>query len=378
MAEGLSLTLRQRAPIALDCTLECAAGELVALVGPSGSGKTTVLRCVAGLDQAGEGRITCGGALWFDRGVAVPPQQRRVGMVFQAYSLLPHLSAEDNVALALWHLPRREQRQVARQWLSRVHLQGLEERRPAKLSGGQQQRVALARALARAMSAGDQAPGVLLLDEPFAALDQVTRRKLQQELARLRRELPVPIVLVTHDLDEARMLADRMVLLHHGTSLQQGAPEDILSRPADVRIARLVGHTNLFEAEVVQSDGAGASLLWQGQRLTVSEKPRFRPGTRVCWLIPPEGVLLLRRDWTPRDSDHNLVSGCVEDSVALGPYTQVGLRLESGGLPLSFSLPTRVARRYDITAGAAIRVSLLAESIHLMPWSDLSAQLSLS
>jgi len=373
MLEGLSLTLRQSEPIALDCSFECAAGELVALVGPSGSGKTTVLRCVAGLQQAAYGRIACGGEVWFDQGVAVKAQQRRVGMVFQQYSLLPHLSAEDNVALALWQLPRQEQRQAARQWLLRAHLQGLEERRPGQLSGGQQQRVALARALARAISTGNQAPGVLLLDEPFAALDQATRRKLQQELARLRRELPVPIVLVTHDLDEARMLADRMVLLHHGSSLEQGAPEDILSRPADVRIARLVGHTNLFEAEVVKADTAGVALLWQGQRLTVSEETRFTPGTRVCWLIPPEGVLLQRRDWTPRDSDHNLVAGCVEDSVALGPYTQVGLRLESGGLPLSFSLPTHVARRNGIAPGAAVRVSLLAEAIHLMPWSELRA-----
>ena len=371
MAEGLTLTLRQNAPVPLDCTLNCGPGELVALVGPSGSGKTTVLRCIAGLHQAQQGRIACGGELWFDRGIALPPQRRRVGMVFQGYSLLPHLSAEENVALALWQLPRQEQRQVARQWLLRAHLQGLEQRRPGQLSGGQQQRVALARALARAMTSAGGAPGALLLDEPFSALDQATRRKLQQELARLRRELPLPIILVTHDLDEARMLADRMVLLHHGASLQEGAPEEVLSRPADARIARLVGHTNLFEGEVVGVDGEGTALLWQGLRLTVGENPRFRPGTRVCWVIPPEGVVLQRRDRPPRESDVNLVSGCVEDSIALGAFTQVGLRLESGGLPLAFSLPTHVARRYDIAPGAALQVSLLADAIHLMPWSEL-------
>ena len=373
MAEGLSLTLRQRAPIALDCTLSCAAGELLALVGPSGSGKTTVLRCIAGLHQAQQGRISCGGELWFDRGLALPPQSRRVGMVFQGYSLLPHLSAEDNVSLALWHLPRQERRQAARLWLLRAHLQGLEARRPAQLSGGQQQRVALARALARAMTGDDRRPGALLLDEPFSALDQATRRKLQQELARLRRELPLPIILVTHDLDEARMLADRMVLLHHGASLQQGAPEEVLSHPADAHIARLVGHTNLFEGEVAATAEAETTLLWQGQRLCVRGSPRFRPGTRVCWVIPPEGVVLQRRDRPPRASDDNLLAARVEDAVALGAFTQVGLRLDNGGLPLGFSLPTHVARRNEIAPGAAISVSLLADAIHLMPWSELRA-----
>ncbi len=371
MAEGLSVRLRQSAPIALDCTLDCAAGELLALVGPSGSGKSSVLRCIAGLEQAEAGSIRCGGEVWFDANGSRPPQQRRVGMVFQAYSLLPHLCAEDNVALALWALPRAEQRQVARQWLERAHLQGLEARRPGQLSGGQQQRVALARALARAVSSAAGAPGVLLLDEPFSALDQATRRKLQQELAKLRRELPIPIVLVTHDLEEARMLADRMVLLHHGSSLQAGAPEDILNRPADVRIARLVGHTNLFEGELAAADANGGVLLWQGRRLTLSEKPSHAPGTRVCWLVPPEGVQLLRNDRPLRESDVNQVSGLVEDSVALGAYTQVGLRLDSGGMPLSFSLPTHVARRNSIAPGVAVTVSLIADSIHLMPWSEL-------
>ncbi len=369
MAEGLSATLRQSAPVKLDCSLACAAGELLALVGPSGSGKTTVLRCIAGLQRPAQGRIACGGEVWFERGLFMPAQRRRVGMVFQEYSLLPHLSAEDNVALALWHLPRLEQRRSARQWLARAHLEGLEQRRPGQLSGGQQQRVALARALARAIRGDGQASGVLLLDEPFAALDQATRRKLQQELAKLRRELPIPIVLVTHDLDEARLLADRMVLLHHGQSLQQGAPEEVLSRPADARIARLVGHTNLFEGEVIGEAGQ-AALLWQGRRLKLGQAPRYRPGTRVRWLVAPEGVLLLRRDWQPRESDENPLAAVVEDAISLGAFTQVGLRLEDSALPLSFSLPNHVARRHEIAPGAAVRVSLLADAIHLMPWSE--------
>jgi len=364
-ATGLSVVLRQEAPVPLNCALRCAPGELLALVGPSGSGKTTVLRCIAGLHRPRLGRVDCGGATWFDasQGMCMPPQRRRVGMVFQSYSLLPHLSAQDNVALALWRQPPGKRREQAREWLLRVHLQGLEERRPAQLSGGQQQRVALARALARA-------PDVLLLDEPFSAVDQVTRRKLQEELARLRRELAIPIVLVTHDLDEARLLADRMVLLHRGTSLQNGPPEEVLTQPANAAIARLVGLGNLFEGVVAAPDAGGlAGLEWLGRRLEVARNPGFAPGDKVSWVIPPEGILLHRRDRPSRGEAENPVAGSVVDCVVLGPYTQIVLLPEGGGdrLPLTFSVPSHVAQRNGVVPGAAARVTLLARAIHLMP-----------
>jgi len=373
----LTVVLRQRTPIPLDCTLSCAPGEVLALVGPSGSGKSTVLRCIAGLHRPLHGRIDCGGATWFDSAqhLALPPQRRRVGMVFQSYSLLPHLSALNNVALALWHLPPVERVEQAGAWLARVHLQGLEHRHPAQLSGGQQQRVALARALARAIAdlpnstTGTNEPAVLLLDEPFSAVDQVTRRKLQAELARLRREVTIPIVLVTHDLDEARMLADRMVLLHRGASLQSGPPEQVMTRPASAAIARQVGLSNLFEGRIGTSDADGMTRLeWLGRRLDVAQNSSFAAGDRVYWVIPPEGILLHRRDRPSRGEAENPVAGSVADCIPLGPYTQVMLQPEGGGLPLIFSVPTHVAQRNDIVAGAAARVTLLAQAIHLMRW----------
>ena len=174
---GLSVRLEQLEPIPLAAEFAVAAGELLALVGPSGSGKTTVLRCIAGLHRPRSGFIRCGEATWFDseNGADFAPQERSVGFVFQNYALFPHLTAIENVATALGHLPRGARASRARALLERVHLAGLENRRPAELSGGQQQRVAVARALARE-------PQVLLLDEPFSAVDQVTRRKLQREL----------------------------------------------------------------------------------------------------------------------------------------------------------------------------------------------------
>ena len=371
------MVVRQRAPIPLDCSLNCAPGELLALVGPSGSGKSTVLRCIAGLHQPLQGRIDCGGTTWFDSAqkLTLPPQQRRVGMVFQSYSLLPHLSAQENVALALWQLPPGERAQRAAEWLGRVHLQGLEQRHPARLSGGQQQRVALARALARAISevanssSGNGGPAVLLLDEPYSAVDQVTRRKLQAELARLRREVTIPIVLVTHDLDEARMLADRMVLLHRGASLQSGPPEEVMRRPASAAIARQVGLSNLFEGVMGERGADGMNRLeWLGRQLEVADNPAFKSGDNVHWVIPPEGILLHRRDRPSRGEVENPVSGVVADCIPLGPYTQIMLQPEGGGLPLIFSVPTHVAQRNNIFTGAAARVTLLAQAIHLMPW----------
>lgn len=363
MTEGLSVKLRQTRPIPLDCTLECAPGELTALVGPSGSGKSTVLRCIAGLHRPQRGRVDCDGKVWLDteQGLALPPQQRRIGMVFQNYSLLPHLSAAENVALGLWQLPALTRAAKAREWLARVHLHGLERRRPNQLSGGQQQRVALARALARE-------PQVLLLDEPFSAVDQVTRRKLQQELARLRRELAIPIVLVTHDLDEARMLSDRMVLLHHGVSLQSGPPEEVMTRPVNAAIARLVGLSNLFEGSVGAGNASGMTRLESlGLHLEVAHGQGFVSGDKVSWVIPPEGILLHRRDRPARGETENPVTGRVADCLSFGPYTQIALQPEGGGLPLSFSVPSHVALRDGIAAGTTASVTLLSQAIHLMP-----------
>ena len=159
---GLTVYLEQTAPIPLSVRFDCAPGELLALIGPSGSGKTTVLRAIAGLMRVTRGRIACGDAAWFDAetAIALSPQARRVGFVFQDYALFPHLDALDNVAIAVGSMPREAARAKARAWLARVNLAGLEQRRPHELSGGQKQRVAIARALARE-------PRVLLLDEPF-------------------------------------------------------------------------------------------------------------------------------------------------------------------------------------------------------------------
>ena len=228
----LHVRLKQPAPIPLDVELTCDQGELLALVGMSGAGKTTILRAIAGLYRPQYGQVTCGEATWLDteRGINLAPYRRRVGLVFQSFALFPHMTALGNLLAALGHRPAEEREAVARALLNQVHLHGLESRRPAELSGGQQQRVAIARALARD-------PLVLLLDEPFSAVDRPTRRKLQTELIELRQAVRMPMVLVTHDITEAVALADRICVLDEGETLQSGRPADLLAAPANARVA---------------------------------------------------------------------------------------------------------------------------------------------
>jgi molybdate transport system ATP-binding protein len=364
-ADDLTVELGQQRPIPLAVTFGSARGEVLALVGPSGSGKSTVLRTIAGIYTPARGRVAVGGETWLDsaRGVRRPARERSVGFVFQNYALFPHLTALDNVMQAMGHVPAPERRRRARGLLERTNLLGLESRRPAQLSGGQQQRVAVARALARD-------PKVLLLDEPFSAVDQVTREKLYEELAALRVGLNIPVILVTHALSEASMLADRMSILHHGTTLQTDATQAVLTRPASPLVARLVGIKNIFEGEVVGHDRErGVSQLrWVGKTLETRFAPGFAVGTRVAWCVPSSHIVLHRRDRPSRGEHENPISGTLARCIELGETTTVALSVATGPhAAIHFSVPTHTARRNGLAVGAAAAVSLLADGIHLMP-----------
>jgi molybdate transport system ATP-binding protein len=362
--QGLSARLAQARPIPLDVTLDVAPGELLALLGPSGSGKTTILRAIAGLLMPADGRVVSDGDIWFDAAaaVAVPPQARRVGLVFQDYALFPHLTARDNVALGVSGRANAASRQTAEAFLARVNLTGLEDRLPAALSGGQQQRVALARALARE-------PRVLLLDEPFSAVDQMTRQRLKRELAVLRRSLNIPIILVTHDIDEAVALADRVAVLYRGRILQQGTPEDVRLRPAEAAVAHLMGESNVFEGELVAAATADASgrLKWRDVVLDVRATGDAKAGQRVMWMAPAESIVLHRRGRPSQGERENPVPGVVADLTRLGEQTAVTVRVDGAGdALLNFRLPTHAAKRNELAPGEPVQVSLLADGLHIM------------
>jgi len=368
MSEGLRVTLRQATPIPLAAAFRCAPGELLALVGPSGSGKTTILRTIAGLVGSQEGAISLDGTVWFDAatGVNTSVQDRRCGFVFQDYALFPHMTACENVAVALSHVSITHRRQQAEAQLARVNLEGLEDRLPHALSGGQRQRVAVARALARD-------PSVLLLDEPFAAVDQVTRRRLQEELVRLRRTLDIPTILVTHDLAEARMLADKLCVIHEGKTLQSGPPEDVLHRPTSSAVARLVDISNVFYAAVHHHDEAKSAtfLDWKGVSIEGPYRPDLKVGSAVEWVVPSAFVVLHRRDRPSRGEHENPVDGTVHDLTALGDTVRVSIRpANEPKYTVVFSVPTHVARRNGLEVGVSATLSLLAEGVHVMAEAD--------
>jgi molybdate transport system ATP-binding protein len=363
---GLSVALAQHAPIPLDARFECGGGELLALVGPSGSGKTTILRAIAGLVRPRSGTVRCGGETWMDGARFAPPQSRHVGLVFQNYALFPHLTASGNIAAALPPALTAEARAGAvRELLEFVHLGGLERRFPRELSGGQQQRVAIARALARD-------PKVLLLDEPFSAVDQVTRRRLQRELAQMRQRLQIPIVLVTHDLEEAAALADRMVVLHRGATLQEGPPLEVLAKPRNALVARLVDFRNLFHGTVAAQEPGRTVIEWEGHRLEALPAPDFAPGTRVCWGVLPAHCILHRRDRPSRGERENPVRGTIGEHLPFGENASVTLWV--GGrreVELRFAVPVHVAARNGLAEGIEATVSLLQAGVHLMPYEPL-------
>ncbi len=372
MAEGLSIRLDQDRPIPLEIELTAAPGEILAIVGPSGSGKSTTLRCVAGLHRPGSGVIVCNGATWLDTaaGIDVPSRRRRVGLVFQSYALFPHLTALENVLESLRDRPPEGRRAEARALLARVRLDGLDDRRPWQLSGGQQQRVAVARALARR-------PDVLLLDEPFSAVDRVTRHRLQRELAELRRDLPMPVLLVTHDLDEAARLADRICVVHRGRSLQTGSVEDVMARPASPLVARLVDLRNVFSGRVAghRADGGVTLLEWQGRTIEAGLREAFPPGARVAWCVPADSIIVHRRDRPSRGERENPLSGMVREAVRLGEMTElVAVVGGNDREPFHLAIPTHVARRNGIDVGVEIGFSIRAEAVHLMPAEPSAAE----
>ena len=367
---AVQVNLQQYQPIPLRVELHCRSGELLALVGPSGSGKSTILRAIAGLYQVRQGQVICQDEIWQDseRRIFLPAHRRQVGLVFQHYALFPHMTVLDNIQQALLAMPRTQRQTKALQLLKMVHLQGLEMRYPKTLSGGQQQRVAVARALARQ-------PGILLLDEPFSAVDQVTRRKLQRELISLKQSLSIPIILVTHDLEEASLLAERMALLYRGKILQTGSPEFIAAHPQSATVARLMNQHNLFEAQVLEQHSQSTRLLWQGRELQAAYQPQFPAGQRCCWMIRSSDILLHRRDRPSRGERENPLHGEIIEYLESNGLANMLVQIDrQSSTTLAVNVPLHVARRNRLALHEKIGISLLRQGIHLMPYQSLRRQ----
>ena len=302
-----------------DATFQVRRGEFLSLLGPSGCGKTTSLRMIAGFERPTSGEIFLDG-----RPVgATPPYRRNVNTVFQHYALFPHKTVLDNVAFGL-RMKRRPPAQIAERverMLALVELPGVGGRFPHQLSGGQQQRVALARALINE-------PTVLLLDEPLGALDLKVRRRMQQELKRIHREVGVTFVYVTHDQEEALTMSDRIAVMNHGRVEQLDTPAGIYERPATRFVASFIGLTNLLRGVVEgRNDRDVVVRLASGARLRTETANGVAPGTEVDVAIRPEKIQMTA---VQPAAAQNCLEGQVTGFVYQGAATEYQIALAGG------------------------------------------------
>jgi molybdate transport system ATP-binding protein len=349
---ALEVMAKATAPIPLDVAFRVEPGELLALVGHSGSGKTTLLRTIAGLWRPDVARVRVDGVTWIDTAARVdlPAHRRSVGLVFQNYALFPHMSAAQNVIAAM----ERPDPAEAERILELVNLHGLGARKPAQLSGGQQQRVALARALARR-------PKALLLDEPFSAVDRATREKLYSEIITLRAHLRMPVVLVTHDVNEAQLLADRMVVIERGRVVREGTTAAVM---ADAEALRAMG---IREVAVMLPATVAEHLADGLTRLDAATGPLFlptvegTPGTRVRVRIMAHDVILSRI--RPEGlSAQNILAGTVSRIVpGTGPGVMVHIAL--GQTEILARITRRAAAQLALQPGDDVHAILKSMSV---------------
>jgi putative spermidine/putrescine transport system ATP-binding protein len=332
---------RQYGPVvALDgLDLTMAAGELVALLGPSGCGKTTTLRLLAGLEDADAGQVTVGG-----KDIThLRASKRDMGMVFQAYSLFPHLTVRQNVAfgLRLRRVPAARRDQRALEMLELVGLSTQAGRYPHQLSGGQQQRVALARALAIE-------PQVLLLDEPLSALDAKVRAQLRDQIRRIQLEVGITTLFVTHDQEEALAIADRVGVMREGRIEQLAPPTEVYSRPATAFVAEFVGLSNRLAGTV-----SGGTVTVRGRDLPLVDTAT--PAGPVIAMVRPEAVTLAS------DSSHDSgpLSGTVISSTFLGATSRVTVDL--GDVTVLAQLPTADAAA--LPAGSRVTLTIRPDPV---------------
>jgi iron(III) transport system ATP-binding protein len=294
--------------------------EFVTFLGPSGCGKTTTLRLLAGFLTPDAGTITVGGEVMSAPDRVVPPELRRMGMVFQNYAVWPHMSVFENIAFGLRYvkIDRSEHKSRVDHVLTAVGLEGLEDRHPAQLSGGQQQRVALARSLI-------VEPSILLLDEPLSNLDAKLRERMRSELKSLQRRTGITFIYVTHDQAEAMALSDRVVVFHQGTVQQIGSPRDIYERPANLFVADFMGQVNRITATVLSREADRAIVLIGKHRLAVIARTGNTAPTGVV-AIRPEAFVIADG---PEIAGDNRLEGTVVEATFLGNI--IDYRVDIGG-----------------------------------------------
>lgn len=363
MSEELIVGFQKCFPggVVIDGQFQCPADRfhVTVLFGPSGCGKTTILRCLAGLERPDSGRIQFQGETWFDaeRRQCLSPQARDIGFLSQDYALFPHLTVAQNVAYGLRGLPEAERAQRVSEMLERFFMQDYQHRLPQQLSGGQQQRVALARALVRR-------PRMLLLDEPFSALDANLRTELRSQLRPWLSTFEIPVLVVTHDRIEAMVLADQIVVMDAGRVRQQGVMSEVFHHPCDLTVAQIVGMENIVEGEVKSVDQGFVTVEVAGSTLRVAAKSS-NPRRRVYACIRAEDVHLLQQ---PPAGEHansfNVFAAQVIGFSPEGPLVRVALH---AGFRLSAYATNSVCSKLQLREGERLIAAIPVSAIHLIP-----------
>ena len=332
-----------------DVSFTVAEAQCYALLGPSGCGKTTILRCVAGLEQAEQGTIAIGGRVVSDpaTNVFTPVHERSIGMVFQSYAIWPHLDVFDNVAYPLAvGRPRVTRAEIERRVMDVLTLVGMQAmaRRPAtRLSGGQQQRVALARAIVRR-------PSLLLLDEPLSNLDARLRDAMRRELATLIRQIGITALFVTHDQVEALSLADRVAVMDQGRIVQEGAPAEIYDRPKNLFVARFLGAANVLAGKVEERDCQGRARIALGGGHHLMLVTEHGPGAAVDVVLRPENLTIAAH--RPADA-HNAIPGRIAALTFQGGNVEYDVDI-GGDVSLRVLAPARV----DLARGTPVWIGV--------------------
>lgn len=341
--------------IELDLRFDVAAGGCLALAGPSGAGKTTILRILAGMLRPDRGRITHGDDLWLDTtsGVWWAPERRRCGYVFQDYALFPHLSAWRNVAYGLRSTPSSQRKAAALSLLDQFGLGELADAKPATLSGGERQRVALARALA-------PRPDVLLLDEPLSALDARTRASASRELHAVLRSIEMPVVLVTHEFNQAALLGDEIGVIDHGRIVQRGSASALAAAPATAFVADFTGAVVITgtarrtegELTIVDLDGGGVASTTD------------RGTGRVALSVYPWEITIGQAPAPSDESAQNRLRATITSVTTVGNRVRLGL---AAGQPLVAEVTGKAIQDLQLTVGREVIATWKATATRLVP-----------
>ncbi len=345
--------------------ISAADSEILILFGKSGAGKSLTLQMVAGLSDPDSGHIVIGGEVVFDSKTLVnlPPQRRKVGYVVQNLALFPHMTLEGNVLFGATR-DGKEGRSRAREMIRDLGLHGLEKRMPSTLSGGQAQRAALARALAKGAK-------ILLLDEPFSALDNELKQELRNILFRVRDETGVTVLMVTHDLREAHFLADKLAIMDNGVILNSGTPRDVFDRPKSVKEALLTGFANLLKASVLERSREKVTVSMLGGVYDCGSWTGYiqdyQPGGKVYVVSRAENVYLIRRNI--EDNSRNICTGVITQRVSYGSSYILDIKTKSGNV-LQSEINARPYQTLGVEDRDEWKIEMSSAALHVIKTDD--------